>query len=591
MLEPDEIEKITDRITDLASYWHKYTLIKLVRRLMARFKRGNETVLSRFDAYQMKVLQDAGVLRKDLEKELSQITGKGADEIKKAFTDACDASDKADAKVYERAGISITPLEQSPALVRKISQDMASTQNTFYNLTHTTADAVQTAFINACDNAYNKANSGLVTLQEAVAEEVESLANSGIKFVSYTKTAENGKQSVHRDTIETATLRAVRTGITQCTGGISLKRLEENEWDIVLVSAHLGARDKGTGPENHAEWQGKFYSLNGKSDFPDFYKATGYGTGEGLCGWNCRHSFGAGDGVFNPYSKMDFSKNHEIYEKSQEQRKMERAIRKQKDKIDVYDQAIKEDDTNKPLKDRRAEAQDELVQMNKAYIDWCKDNGVKQQEYRLRTAKPKKNIIPITAEKTIIAKSEISTDTVQSLPAEMEDLRNKWGIEKVENAKDITLETYISGLGKESSVGQAENIVINGVITEIDGKKVYFDYKPEELLIGTKLAEFFGGELLMRPVAPGICKVSDYLLNDVPYDLKAITGESKHAFYNATHDKKDQAERFVFDISNAKQSKEEIIFSINEVLSNNHTQHVKQIVLIDKGIIFAVFER
>jgi hypothetical protein len=27
-------------------------------------------------------------------------------------------------------------------------------------------------------------------------------------------------------------------------------------------------------------------------DYPDFVESTGYGTGEGLGGWNCRHSFG-----------------------------------------------------------------------------------------------------------------------------------------------------------------------------------------------------------------------------------------------------------------------------------------------------------
>ena len=57
--------------------------------------------------------------------------------------------------------------------------------------------------------------------------------------------------------------------------------------DLVEVSAHAGAR-----PE-HALWQGKIYSRSGKSEkYPDFVASTGYGTGAGLCGWNCRHSFG-----------------------------------------------------------------------------------------------------------------------------------------------------------------------------------------------------------------------------------------------------------------------------------------------------------
>ena len=54
---------------------------------------------------------------------------------------------------------------------------------------------------------------------------------------------------------------------------------------MVEVTAHSGAR-----PE-HAEWQGKIYSRSGKSKkYPDLVKVTGYGTGPGLGGWNCRHS-------------------------------------------------------------------------------------------------------------------------------------------------------------------------------------------------------------------------------------------------------------------------------------------------------------
>ena len=89
---------------------------------------------------------------------------------------------------------------------------------------------------------------------------------------------ETGKK--RRDTIETAVARSVRTGVAQATGDISLKRMEEMGWDLVLVSAHMGARtgDGGENPGNHAWWQGKIYSRSGKSKkFPPF-SLTGYGT-------------------------------------------------------------------------------------------------------------------------------------------------------------------------------------------------------------------------------------------------------------------------------------------------------------------------
>lgn len=66
---------------------------------------------------------------------------------------------------------------------------------------------------------------------------------------------------------------------------------EELGEDSILTSQHLGARTGGRYEyENHAEWQGKVFSISGKSTkYQPFYESTGYGKGGGLGGWNCRH--------------------------------------------------------------------------------------------------------------------------------------------------------------------------------------------------------------------------------------------------------------------------------------------------------------
>ena len=65
---------------------------------------------------------------------------------------------------------------------------------------------------------------------------------------------------------------------------------------------------------------------------PDFIEKTGYGTGEGILGWNCRHSIGTWiDGVSkNNYEKIDTEENKKAYDLQQAQRKLERTIRKWK---------------------------------------------------------------------------------------------------------------------------------------------------------------------------------------------------------------------------------------------------------------------
>lgn len=80
--------------------------------------------------------------------------------------------------------------------------------------------------------------------------------------------------------------------------------------------------------------------------YPDFIKSTGYGTGEGLCGWNCRHSFHPYfPGIDTPsYTEEELQnidpppveyngKKLDYYQQTQKQRSMETAMRKTKREI------------------------------------------------------------------------------------------------------------------------------------------------------------------------------------------------------------------------------------------------------------------
>ena len=198
-----------------------------------------------------------------------------------------------------------------------------------------------------------------------------------------------------KDTIETAVARSVRTGVAQATGDISLKRMEEMNWDLVLVSAHIGARtgDGGENPGNHAWWQGKIYSRSGKSKkFPPF-SLTGYGTASGLSGVNCRHSFGASDGEFNPYvelSARDKADNGKQYEKEQRQRTYERRIRKTKREVLGLQAGV----DNAPNEKARFALQQDLdrksyllQKQNAAYKAYCKQNDLRELKDRLMIAK------------------------------------------------------------------------------------------------------------------------------------------------------------------------------------------------------------
>lgn len=383
MLSPDYLARIAEGSEEIASQLHTYIIRQIIDRMMIRIGRGDDYLLTSSDRWRIQILQDAGYLLEDITAELSKITKRQEKEIKSAMEEAGVKALEYDHKIYEAAGLSPTPLTQSPQLIRLMERNMTATMGEWENYTRTTAEAAQRLFINECDNAYHLVSSGAVSYTYAVKEAVNNVVSGGV-IVHY--------PSGHKDTIETATARAVRTGVAQATGDISIKRMEEIDWDIILVSAHIGARtgDGGKNPGNHLWWQGQFYSRTGKDKrFPPFSQ-TGYGTGEGLCGWNCRHSFGSGDGVNNPYKDIQTADNYKVEQLEKRQRTLERRIRKTKREVMGMQEAVDKckDESVKFEMQLDLDRKSYLLQrQNKAYNEFCKENDLRTQQERLQIAR------------------------------------------------------------------------------------------------------------------------------------------------------------------------------------------------------------
>lgn len=384
MLDPHYLQQIADGAENIAAQLHEYIIRQIIDRMMIRIGRGESYLLTSSDRWRIEVLQDSGYLLEDITAELAKYTKRQEKEIKAAMEEAGVKALEYDDKIYHAAGLSPMPLTQSPALIRLMERSYNATLGEWRNYTRSTAQAAQRIFLNECDLAYNKVMSGAVAYNQAVREAVEAAVSNGV-YVDY--------PTGHRDTIETATARAVRTGIAQAAGDISIKRMEEMDWDIILVSAHIGARtgDGGQNPGNHLWWQGQFYSRTGKDKrFPDFYKSTGYGTGEGLCGWNCRHSFGSGDGVNNPYKDIQTEDNYRMEKLEQRQRTLERRVRKTKREVMGLQEAAEkcQDEAAKFELQQTLDRKSYLLsRQNKAYSEFCKENDLRPLNERLQIAK------------------------------------------------------------------------------------------------------------------------------------------------------------------------------------------------------------
>jgi hypothetical protein len=201
------------------------------------------------------------------------------------------------------------------------------------NLTLTTAITAQQDFIHAADIAHQQIATGTMSYDQAIRQAIKNVAAKGLTTVDFA----SGKQ----DQLDVSMRRAVLTGVGQTTNQLQLTRADELGSDLVAVSAHAGARNKGVGPANHAAWQGKVYSRSGAHPkYPPFVESTGYGTGEGLGGWNCRHSFypffeGVSEKIYESAEVRALNKKkvqyhgQELsqYDASQVQREIERKIR------------------------------------------------------------------------------------------------------------------------------------------------------------------------------------------------------------------------------------------------------------------------
>ena len=347
---------------------------------MIRFGRGEKKLLTGTDEWQAWVLKQAGGNLDEIQKALAKSTGKSQQEIAKIFKDSGIQAAKADA---EAAAVTFSSL--SPRMMAIITDAYERTVGEISNITRTTAGATNQAFIGICDDAYWKVRTGAQSYTAAMLEGVKALGQVQ-PIVRY--------PSGHKDTLEVAVLRCIRTGVAQSSGNMTIQQCKDMGWNHVLVSQHLGARVSDTDSiADHAGWQGKVYCIAGKdAQFDNLLDATGYPENPlGLCGYNCRHSFTPFlPGVSRNNNKpIDTEANRRAYELSQTQRAMERRIRAQKRKCAALHTAVKscEDTAGKAkLQEKYAQSAKRLQDQNAAYTKFCADNDLKPYHERLAVA-------------------------------------------------------------------------------------------------------------------------------------------------------------------------------------------------------------
>lgn len=337
MLPPSYLDAMPDAFVQLAQQVEDEILQDVARRI------GKMGTLTETADWQLWRYQQTEAVRENVVKLLAKYSGKSEATIRRLLKEAATEAMEREDAIYYHYNLEPTPFEESAALNNLLNAGARQTCGTWRNLTATTANTVSGAFERTLDVAWGKVATGAFDYKTAVKQAVDSLADE-MPEITY--------PSGHTDSLEVAARRAVLTGVNQTAGKLQEARMDEMNVEFVETSAHGGARP------SHAEWQGRRFHRGGAVDYlgkhyPDFEQATGYGTGAGLCGWNCRHTFFAvfpelGDPPqwtqeqlreLNARNIEWNGKKYTAYEISQMQRARERNVRRWKKRYLAEDAA------------------------------------------------------------------------------------------------------------------------------------------------------------------------------------------------------------------------------------------------------------
>ena len=467
MLSPDYLQKITELTEQKVSEVNEYLTAKIIKRIIKLFEETGEVKVIPSSLLDLKKQQYAGRLLDEIQIEVEQQLPEIRNEIRRAFYDAgakiandVNATTGEILRTVHRNGdltdVSMPEFENKQKASKLSDLNMTEkeisclesayrrTQGELYNLTKTSANSAKQTFIKACDTAYFKVTHG-TSLDTAIVEAIKEVSERGITTIHYA--------SGYEDKLEVAIARAVRTGVNQANGDITLTRCAEAGVNYVITSSHIGARVTPYADyRTHADWQGQVYVLNwSRSElsqyetqpheapkgrfaflndmkeffqkqqnkkYKDFIDTCGYGKMLGICGINCRHSFGLFyPGIsINNQIQYDSEENKKRYQQEQKQRAMERNIRLIKRELNGLDSSGLDAEEAK----MRKQELKELLQIKDAeYKKYCQKNGLKPLNYRLQVAKMEgvhnEDVVNLAKDDTIVKTKEEKVIEVHSV--------------------------------------------------------------------------------------------------------------------------------------------------------------------------------
>ncbi len=420
MLSEEQLEIISEAITPLFQYLEKEVITDIARRIAktltysrtaelqamsmaklgyspARIRKEAMKILNANPEYRKAVAKNTLEYKREVRKIISDITKEAYKANDDIVANAGNMAWVNDLSVWKSVG---KELKDNSFLQQLVDSFAVQTAGELKNITQTTGfkvmsgyEGIENAYRRELDKAVIKICSGTFSQDKVVRDVVHDLAQSGLRSVDFA--------SGYSMQLDTASRLAIRTGCHQLAGKVQDKNIEQTGENLVYVSNHWGARNKGVGHANHEQWQGRVYFIKDGKDYSeeakrigqdcitDLWRATGYsadGTHEsdptGLYGYNCRHNHYAWfEGASSlpkeqpqPKPVTINGKTYDYYAMTQKMRSMERnirALKREKEALNTL--GIETKEISARIKGKTAE-----------YKDFCNVCGVPASTSRLR---------------------------------------------------------------------------------------------------------------------------------------------------------------------------------------------------------------
>lgn len=341
-------------LADLYSAIEDDLLTNIARRL------AKNTEITNTAKWEMQMLAQMGVLRKESAKIIAQRTGIAPELLHTALEDAAqEAIDELEPACQKAAKMGYATNTKSPpsrsvqTAVKTYWKQAKRRQNMVNTVMQYKVKPAWTTLIKgirgyidqavAKQPVYDVLNKhagavviGAETRQQAVRKAIGDLLDKGIPaFVDKKGREWSPEAYINMD---------VRTTVNNVAHQAQFDRMDDYDLDLIEVSSHAGSRPKC------AKDQGKLFSRKNKSGTTEdvygnkirYYpwKSSSYGEPDGILGINCGHHinpFVPGLGVKRSEPTEDRAENDRLYQESQQQRAIERKIRRDKQECMMYD--------------------------------------------------------------------------------------------------------------------------------------------------------------------------------------------------------------------------------------------------------------